>query len=105
MKPWNEREPEIEAALRICAPAYEHEALRRLDLSAMPQNVQGVVDEIKDVSNVYRQLAVDSLNALAELRKQIIHGGAWTQKVDSIMERATRAGLRQSPAEKAQVVE
>jgi hypothetical protein len=41
----------------------------------------------------FRPLAVEALNELRELRKQIVHGGAWTKKIDDLFERARKAGL------------
>jgi hypothetical protein len=40
-----------------------------------------------------RPLAVEALNELQSLRKQIVHGGAWTQKIDDLFIRARKAGL------------
>lgn len=41
---------------------------------------------------VWRKLASESLNELQELRKQIVHGGEWTKKVDDLFARARKEG-------------
>lgn len=46
-----------------------------------------------DVLEPQRVIAVEALNELQELRKQIIHGGAWTKKVDDLFKRAREAGF------------
>lgn len=38
-------------------------------------------------------VARDAVAFLAEIRKGIIHGGAWTKRVDALMERARVLGL------------
>lgn len=61
-EPWNKQLPEIETAFRICAQGQEHEALRRLPLDKMPQNIQGVVRELRILMFA---AAADATNALS----------------------------------------
>lgn len=67
-------------------------SLERFIQSAIDQSTSAMRDELERVK-AFRPLAVEALNELHEMRKQIIHGGAWTRKIDDLFDRARKAGL------------